>query len=49
MLGYHLGFGDKPRCTNFIVVKPDDFDINKYILNRVAHKPNGMEGHKLRN
>lgn len=50
MLGYHCGLGDKPACGDSLtVIKPEGFDVSKYIRARVMHKCTGINGHKTRN
>lgn len=41
IIGYHLGFGDKARCTDpgLQVVFPSDFDCDNYIRNKIMHRP----------
>lgn len=51
-IGYHLGFGDKPRCRNeggLIVIVPDMFDCDDYIRKKVMHAPRGVIQNQSRN
>lgn len=43
IIGYHIGFGDKARCTTLCVIFPSDFSVDEYIKKRVAHKARGLK------
>lgn len=51
-LGYHIGMGNKPRCTlhgGITMIFPEMLDIDDYIKKKVMHKPTGINQHRERN
>lgn len=48
-LGYHLGMGDKHRCTDLAVVIPSDFNPDDWIKAKIMHKPRGIFQNATRN
>jgi hypothetical protein len=49
VIGYHLGFGDKARCSTLVVIFPQDFNPDEYIKKRVGHKARGLKEQAAQN
>lgn len=48
ILGYHIGMGDKRRCNDLVIIKPE-IEVDDYIRKKIMHKPRGIIQNAARN